>query len=129
MRNILEYLEDLEGKTIESVEIDGGYSPNIVLKTNDNEILVLSVCGSWDRCGDFEGCEVEVETHFDYNEKISYDLLTEKDIEEQKIKQEKLKTERKRKAEEEKSKAEDAAEKMRKSELELLERLKNKYEK
>lgn len=129
MRKVIDNLVDLEGKTIESVEIDGDYSPNIVIKTKSNEVLVLSVSGSWDRCGDFEGCEVDVETHFDYNEKIKYDLLTEKDKEEHKIKMEKLRQEREKKLEEEKRKAKEAEDKMRKSELELLARLKNKYEK
>ena len=131
MKKLLYCLEDLEGKTIESIELDGSYSPSIVIRTTTDEILVMSISGSWDRCGDYEGSDVEIcsESYFGYYDKEKYDLLTEKDVEVFKIEQEKKKQERIKKEAEEKKKAQDAQDKMRKSELELLAKLKNKYEK
>ena len=130
MRNLLKNLEELEGKTIESVILNPGYSSEVVIKTNDNCILVLSTTGNWDRCGDFEGCSIDIETSFSYyGDKERLNLLTEEDIEKNLLEEEKKEKERMRKELEEKRKADEAAEKMRKSELELLAKLKEKYEK
>jgi len=129
MKTLLKSLEELEGKTIDSVEIESGYSSEVVIKTTDNSILVLSSSGNWDRCGDYEGTNIYVETDFGYHDKERFDLLTEDDIQKHKVEEEKKRQERMKKEAEEKKKAEDAAEKMRKSELELLAKLKAKYEK
>ena len=130
MKTLLTKLEELEGKTIHSVEIDGGYSPDIIITTTDDEVLIMSVGGNWDRCGDYEGAEVEIKCNSDlgYYDKSKYDLLTEKDISNHQVEEEKRNLERKKKEEEEKRKAKEAEDKMRKSELELLEKLKKKYE-
>jgi hypothetical protein len=130
MKKLLYCAEDLEGKTIESVEIDSGYSSGIVIKTTTGEVLVMSAGASWDRCGDYEGCNIEIsgESDLSYHEKEIHELLTEKDIELHKIEEEKRKQERIKKEAEEKKKAQDAQDKMRKSELELLAKLKQKYE-
>ena len=129
MRTLLKDESQLEGKTIESIEIDSNYSSEVVIKTTDNCILVLSASGNWDQCGDYEGTNIYVETDFGYHDKERFDLLTEEDIKKHKVEEEKKKQERMKKEAEEKKRAEEAAEKMRKSELELLARLKEKYEK
>jgi hypothetical protein len=128
MKTLLKNLEDLKGKTIESVEIETGYSSEVVIKTTDNCILVLSSIGDWDRCGDYEGTSICVETDFGYYDKERLDLLAEDDIQKHKVEEEKKRQERMKKDAEEKRKAEEAAEKVRKNELELLAKLKEKYE-
>ncbi len=131
MKTLLTKLEELEGKTIHSIEIDGGYSSDIIITTTEDEVLIISVSGNWDRCGDYEGTEVEIRNNNDlgYYDKSRYDLLTEEDIFNHQVEEEKKNLERKKREEEEKRKAKEAEDKVRKSELELLEKLKNKYEK
>jgi len=129
MRTLLKNLKELQGKTIKSIEIDGDYSPNITIITDDESVLVMSVSAHWGRCGDYDGYDVYVETILGYQEKEKLDLLTDEDIKIHKIEEEKRNQERIKKESEEKHKADEAAEKQRKSELELLAKLKEKYEK
>jgi hypothetical protein len=129
MKTLLTNLGDLEGKTIHSVEIDGSYSPDIVITTTTDEILIISVSSDDDRV------EVRINTLNDlgYFDKSYHDLLTEEEIFNHQVEEERniieQKKEQKKKEEEEKIKIQKEEERVRKSELELLEKLKNKYEK
>jgi len=125
MKKLLKNLEELEGRTIESVEIETGYSAKVIIRTNDDCILILTTYGDYE---DHDNTNIYVEDTFSYYDKLSFDLLTEDDIEKHKIEEEKKKQEKIKKEEEEKKKAKEE-DKMRKSELELLAKLKNKYEK
>jgi hypothetical protein len=130
MKTLLHYLEELEGKTIESISIEGEYSPEIAVTTKDDCVMILSVEHHYSRCGEYDGCTVEAqyESYLNYNQKAKYDLLTEEDILKEKNIIEKRRIEREKREAEEKRKTEEANLKIRNSELALLEQLKNKYE-
>lgn len=129
MKTLLKNFQELEGEKIKFIEIDGIYSPNIVIQTENDSILILNVSANFSRCGEFDGCDVKIETNLSYEDKHKYDLLTDADIEIQKNIWQKQRIEREKREAEEKRKAEEAAEKIRRNEIALLKQLKEKYEK
>jgi len=129
MKKLLKKLEDLKGKTIENIEITDYSFSNIVINTTDECVLVLSASVGWDRCGDFEGIDVYVETDFSYKEKEELGVLTEEEVKLYEIEKEKKRKQRLEREEKERKKAQEAQDRMKKNELELLKKLKDKYEK
>ncbi len=118
-------LTSLEGKTIEKMEFSGEYNRSVDIFTTDGGVMRLESNGNFDRCGEYEGTSIDICMYPSFSDKMSMGILSEEDMVAEMKRREEIRLKREL---EEKKKSEEAAEKMKRSELELLAKLKNKYE-